>query len=238
MRANVLDISKAFDKVCHKGLLFKLERIGISGDLLSLLKSFLSNRFQRVVINGQYSSWSPVLAGVSQGSILEPLLFVIYINDLPENLQSMVKLLADGKSLYSTLYVPNISASQLEIDLKKISHLAYKFLTGLSKQAQEVTISRKTVKIIHPTIIFNNVPVARTTCQKHLGLYLAEKLNFYDHINAKVSKAKGVGIIKRLSNTLPRNSLLTIYKSFIRPYLDCCDIIYDQLKNEIFCNKI
>ena len=92
------------------------------------------------------------------------------------------------------------------------------FNPDLSKQAQEVIISRKTVKIIHPTIIFNNVPVARTTCQKHLGLYLAEKLNFYDHIIAKVSKAKGAGIIKRLSNTLPRNSLLTIYKSFIRPY--------------------
>ena len=127
MRANVLDISKSLDKVCHKGLLFKLVRIGISGNLLSLLNSFLSNRFQRVVINGQYSSWSPVLAGVSQCSILEALLFVIYINDLPENLQSIVKLLADGTSLYSTVYVPNISASQLESDLKKISFWAYKW---------------------------------------------------------------------------------------------------------------
>ena len=127
MRANVLDTSKSIDKVCHKGLLFKLERIGISGNLLSLLNSFLSNRFQRVVINGQNSSWSPVLAGVSQGSILEALLFVIYINDLPENLQSIVKLLADGTSLYSTVYVPNISASQLESDLKKISFWAYKW---------------------------------------------------------------------------------------------------------------
>ena len=127
MRANVLDTSKSIDKVCHKGLLFKLERIGISENLLSLLNSFLSNRFQRVVINGQYSSWSPVLAGVSQGSILEALLFVIYINDLPENLQSIVKLLADGTSLYSTVYVPNISASQLESDLKKISFWAYKW---------------------------------------------------------------------------------------------------------------
>ena len=127
MRANVLDTSKSIDKVCHKGLLFKLERIGISGNLLSLLNSFLSNRFQRVVINGQYSSWSPVLAGVSQGSILEALLFVIYINDLPENLQSIAKLLADGTSLYSTVYVPNISASQLESDLKKISFWAYKW---------------------------------------------------------------------------------------------------------------
>ena len=83
------------------------------------------------------------------------------------------------------------------------------------------------------------MPVARTTCQKHLGLYLDEKLSFYDHINAKISKAnKGIGIIKRLLNTLPRNSLLTIYKSFIRPHLDYCDIIYDQPNNESFCTKI
>ena len=65
VRANFLDISKAFDKVCHEGLLFKLECIGISGNLLSLLKSFLNNRFQRVVLNGQCSKWSSVLAGVS-----------------------------------------------------------------------------------------------------------------------------------------------------------------------------
>ena len=81
--------------------------------------------------------------------------------------------------------------------------------------------------------------LACTTCQKHLGLYLDEKLSFYDHINAKISKAnKGIGIIKRLSNTLPRNSLLIIYKSFIKPHLDYCDIIYDQPNNEIFCTKI
>ena len=99
--------------------------------------------------------------------------------------------------------------------------------------------SRKTVKVSHPSSTFNTVPVARTTCQKHLGLYLDEKLNFHDHINAKILKAnKGIGIIKRLSNTLPRKSLLTIYKSFIRPHLDYCDIIYDQPNNESFCIKI
>ena len=229
MRANFLDISEVFDKVWHEGLIFKLESIGISGNLF---KSFLSNRFQRVVLNGHCSSWSPVLAGVPQGFILGPLLFLIYINDLPENLQSTVKLFADDTSLFSTVYEPNISASQLESDLKKISHWEYKWKTNFnpdhSKQAQEVIFSRKTVKVSHPSITFNTVPIALTTCPKHLGLYLDEKLNFYDHTNAKISKAnKGIGIIKRLSNTHSRNSLLTIYKSFIRPHLDYCAIIYD-----------
>ena len=140
------------------------------------------------------------------------------------------------------MYEPNISASQLESDLKKISHWAYKWKMNynpdLSKQAQEVIFFRKTVKVSHPSITFNTVPVACTACQKHLGLYLDEKLNFQDHVNAKSLKAnKGIGIIKRLSNTLPRKSLLTIYKFFIR-HLDCCDIIFDQPNNKSFCTKI
>ena len=112
----------------------------------------------------------------------------------------------------------------------------------LSKQAKEVIFSRKTVKILLKTvksITFDKVPVTRTTCQKDLGLYLHEKLSFYDHINVKISEEnKGIGIIKRLSNTLPRNAFLTIYKSFIRPHLDYCDTIYYQPNNERFCTKI
>ena len=128
MRANFLDILKAFDKVWHEGLLFKLEHMRISGNLLSLLKSFLSDRLQQVVLNGQCSSWSSVLAGVLQVSILGPLIFLIYINDLSGNLQSTVKLFADD-TLFSTMYEPNISASQRESDLKM------NFNPDLSKQA-------------------------------------------------------------------------------------------------------
>ena len=128
MRANFLDILEAFDKVWHEGLLFKLEHMRISGNLLSLLKSFLSDRLQQVVLNGQCSNWSSVLAGVLQVSILGPLIFLIYINDLSGNLQSTVKLFADDR-LFSTVYQPNISASQRESDLKM------NFNPDLSKQA-------------------------------------------------------------------------------------------------------
>ena len=131
MRANFQDISKAFDKVWPEGLLFKLEHIGISGNLLSLLKSFLNNRFQRVVLNGQCSNWSSVVAGVPQDSILGPLVFLIYINDLPDGLESSVKLFADNTSLFSTVYDPNMSADQLDKDLKKISNRAYKWKMSL-----------------------------------------------------------------------------------------------------------
>ena len=162
--------TSSFDKVWHEGSIFKLERIGISGNLLSLLKSFLNNRFQRVVLNGQCSNWSSVLAGVPQGSILGPLLFLININDLPDALKTSVKFFADDTSLFSTVYHPNMSTDQLDKDLI--------FNPDLSKQTKEVLFSRKTNKISHPTTTFNTVPVARTPCQKHFGLYLDEKLNF------------------------------------------------------------
>ena len=94
------------------------------------------------------------------------------------------------------------------------------FNPDLSKKAREVIFSRKSSRVDHPSVTFNNSSVARTSCQKHLGLYLDEKLNFIHHIKEKISKAyKGVGVIKKLHYVLPRHSLLTIYKSFIRSIL-------------------
>ena len=87
-RGVFFDISKAFDKVWHEGLLFKLQSYGVDGNLLRLLKNYLAGRQQRVVLNGQTSSWLNVTAGVSQGSVLGPFLFFIYINDLPDEIIS------------------------------------------------------------------------------------------------------------------------------------------------------
>ena len=90
-----MDILKAFAKVWHEGLLYKLESFGISGKLLDPFRSFFNDRHQRVVLNGQLSDWAPVLAEVPQGSILGPLLSLIYINDLPYNLNLLIKLFSD-----------------------------------------------------------------------------------------------------------------------------------------------
>ena len=98
-----LDISKAFDKIWLPGLIFKIKSFGISGDLLELIKNFLSNRFQRVVLNGQTSEWEKITAGVPQGSILGLLFFLIYINDLTDGISSVVKLFADDTSLFSVV---------------------------------------------------------------------------------------------------------------------------------------
>ena len=91
-----MDLSNAFDQVWYQGLLFKLESFAIRGKLLSLLEDYLCNKFQRVLLNGQESNWLAIKAGVSRGSILGPLLFLIYINDLPDVLSSIAKLFADG----------------------------------------------------------------------------------------------------------------------------------------------
>ena len=104
MRGVILDISKAFDKVWHKGIIFKLKQNGISGKLLSVLSDFLKDRKQRVILNGQVSSWTDVNAGVPQESILGPLLFLIYINDLADGFSSDEKLFTDDTSLFSVVH--------------------------------------------------------------------------------------------------------------------------------------
>ena len=109
---HLIDISKAFDKVWHDGLIFKLKQNGVSGSLLMFFQNYLNNRKQRVVLNGSYSSYSTVQSGVPQGSVLGPLLFLIYINDLEGNIKSNVKFFADDTMLYSIVnilqYLPTI----------------------------------------------------------------------------------------------------------------------------------
>ena len=134
------------------------------------------------------------------------------------------------------------SSNELNDDLEKISNWAYQwkmiFNPDKSKQAQEIIFSHKIQKVIHPSAIFNQMPVVWSYCQKHLGINLDEKLNFSNHFKEKISKAKkGIDILRNLYNVLPRNSFTTNDKSFIRPHLDYSAITFDQSENESFCKK-
>ena len=231
VRAVFMDISKAFDKVWHKGLIFKLKQNGISGSLLELFKDYLSNRKQRVVLNGTAANFNDVLSGVPQGSVLGPLLFLIYINDLEINIKSQIRFFADDTMLYSIVKNPNISASELNQDLEIIHQWAYQwkmeFNPDPTKQATELLFSYKKKPPNHPPLFFNGNIVTKVDEHKHLGLILDKKLTFKSHIIEKISKAKKlVGIIKNLSKFLPVKTLLLIYKSLLRPHLDYCDIIF------------
>ena len=108
-----------------------------------------------------------------------------------------------------------------------------------SKPAQEVLFSRKKKNQVHPTISLNNVQLEKVSYQKHLGILLDEKINFKQHLDSAISKVnQGISVIKTLRHNLPRKSLVTIYKAFLRPLTDYGDINYDQPQNKSFCEKI
>ena len=120
LRKVFLDISKAFDGVWHKGLLFKLKSVGISGNLLKWFTNYLSDMYQRVCIRNATSSWKKINAGVPQGSILGPLPFVIFINDIVNDINSFIRLFADDTCIFEIVDDPIASAAVLNDDLKKI----------------------------------------------------------------------------------------------------------------------
>ena len=243
VRSVFLDISKAFDKVWHEGIIFKLKQNGISDDLLNIVSDFLRNRKQRVTLNGQSSSWTNVNAEVPQGSILGPLLFLVYINDLSDGLSSNPKLFADDTSLFSLVHDINTSAIELNKDLKRINDWAFQwkvtFNPDRSKQAQEIIFSRKLKKATRPPFLFNNNNVSRVNSEKDLGVVLDVKSTFEEHLKNVFNKTnKMIGLLRKLSNLLPGQVLVTIYKAFVRPHLDYGDVFYDKAFNNSFHAKI
>ena len=180
---------KAFDEVWHEGLVFKLKTYGISGPLLALIVSYLSNRQQRVVLNGKTSVWSCISAGVPQESVLGPLFFLVYIDDLVDDISSDVKLFADDTSLFTVAYDEIASANQLNRGLKIIFEWAYQwkmqFIRDTNKQAVQINFSQKRNKSIHPSLILNEAPVVMKDEQKHLSMILDSALTFHSHVKEK-----------------------------------------------------
>ena len=212
-------MSKAFDKVWHEGLLLKLVLNAISGNLLTNVET-----------------------RISQGSILGSLFFLIYINDLSDGLTSNPKLFADT-SLFSVVQNINSTANNLNSDLMKISNWAFqckmRFNADPEKEAQEVIFSRKIKKIDHPPLYFNQKLVKSSLAHKYIGMVLDTKSDFSLHLKNVQNKVnKIIGLLRKLQNTLPRTSFITIFKSFIRPHLDYECIIYDLACNTSFHQNI
>ena len=151
VRVVFCDISKAFDRVWHRGLLFKLKQAGVSDPLIKWFESYLSDRFQRVVLEGGVSDFKKVLAGVPQGSILGPIMFLIYINDIVNDIGSCIRLFADDTSLYLIVDDPNVSADLMNNDLDKIHTWSQKWLVTFNpNKTEELLLTRRINQPIHP----------------------------------------------------------------------------------------
>ncbi len=141
------------------GLLFKLQSSGISGHLLNWFSSYLTRRKQRVVLPGVYSSWTTIKAGVPQGSILGPLLFLVYINDIVHNIGANIRLFADDTSLFLVVENPDVAARTLNYDLNTISNWAKKWLVTFNpNKTESILFSKK--KVSHNSSAYIHV---RTT---------------------------------------------------------------------------
>ena len=217
VRSVYLDISKAFDGVWHDGLIYKLRRNGVSGQFLKLIQRFLADRMQRTVLNGKTSQWGKISAGALQGSILGPLSFLVYINDLTTDLKCNVKLFVDDTSIFSVVLDPNECAADLNHDLDLIKRWArdwrMSFNPDPTKQAVEVTFCKKKISVDHSPIFFNDVTATKVEEHKHLGIVLDIQLTFSSHIQSAINKARcGIGMLRFLSNNLPRQTLNELYK--------------------------
>ena len=223
-----LDFRKAFDTVPHKRLFKKLESYGIGGPLLAWIEAFLTNRRQRVMVDGVYSSWKAVSSGIPQGSILGPFLFVVFINDLPDDLTNMVYMFADDTKVFAKVSTDEERQS-LQDDLDKLMQWS-------STWQLEFNISK--CKVMHlgnenHNFSYNmgsSPPLTQlesTLVEKDLGVYMDNELSFDHHINECVKQAnKTLGLIRRTYQHLDCDTLRTLYTALVRPKLEYGNVVW------------
>ena len=224
-----LDFSKAFDTVNHEILLQKLNYYGIRGVSLKWFESYLSNRSQFVTYNGEKSSRKNIICGVPQGSILGPLLFLIYINDLSNVCESMMPLLfADDTNLFKSGRDSIQIQLEIESDLLRISEwLKINELSLNIKKTQFMVFTNKKRSDPNIEINIDGHSIEKTFKIKFLGVIIDSHLTWKNHVNYISSKiAKGIGIIIKARKLLDRETLITLYYSFVYPYLQYCNHVW------------
>ncbi len=216
-----LDYAKAFDSVSHPKLLCKLNGYGLSGTLLRWLEAFLSNRKQRVVVNDTYSDYIPVLSGVPQGSVLGPLLFLVYINDIIECSVSDVhlKLFADDVKLYTVVSDDEKCISKLYLVLENIYWWASLWQLNISIQkCASLSVGYSNPKRVYS---LNRAEISRVETFRDLGVIMTENLKMSDHCEKITASAfSRLGIIFRAFTTKNPSVLVRAFVTYVRPLLE------------------
>ena len=227
-----LDFAKAFDSVPHIRLAIKLKNYGINGNLLHWIKNFLYGRRQQVRINSTLSNWENVTSGVPQGSVIGPILFLIFINDLPRDINATIFMFADDTKL-----MKQISSTDCHDELQDdINHL-----TGWSEK-WELGFNTSKCKVMHfgndITSPYMMIDLYDQKCkvldfvseEKDLGIIIDNKLNFRSHISTQVKKAnRMMGLIRRSFTYLDRSTFRCLFNSLVRPHLEYCVSIWYPL---------
>ena len=216
-----LDFAKAFDKVDHAILLAKIESIGISGKIHAWLSSFLSNRQQFVVINGNKSRGERVQSGVPQGTVLGPVLFILYINDITDVIKnSYIKIFADDSKLVKA--IKSLSDRDLmEIDLKAVINWAENNKMELNKLKFQLLQHGRNNELKLPYNIDQTTKIQKSSDVKDLGVTISENISFDTHImNITKDARKHAGWIFRIVRSRDPSVVLLLYKTYVRPRLE------------------
>ena len=216
-----LDLAKAFDSVPHSRLLLKLECLGIKGDLLRWLEYFLTKQFQRVIINGSFSNWLPVLSGVPQGSVLGPLLFLLYIDDIHSSIShSSVLMFADDIALYKEVISPS-DQEMLQADLSQVFKWSCKWQLNLNpSKCETICISYKRSP---PPANYrlNNHALSTKSVVQYLGIFINYHLKWSDHVKYITAKAtRSLNVLRHSLYTCPPSVKSAVYKCIVRPMLE------------------
>ena len=229
-----LDFRKAFDTVSHQRLLKKLYCYGIRGNLLNWVKDFLLNRYQYVTINYTNSSKVPVTSGVPQGSVLGPVLFIYFINDLPDVCNSSIKIFADDTKVYLPITSLN-DKNHLQLSINRLVEWSNTWLLRFNSDKCKVLHLGKNNPEYEYTIAHDGIEkqLNISVCERDLGIMVDTKLNFEEHIESTVKKARGLaGLTNRTISYKVREVMIPIYKSIIRPILEYGNAVWSPHKRK------
>ena len=226
-----LDISRYFEKIWHEGLLAKCNiEFGMRGKELDWLQSYLSNRRQIVQVGQVKSVPRTLAAGVPQGSVLGPLLAIMYLNGLSSSTHNEMLFFADDSSLHASHTTHNIQEAEqsLQRDLDSIKRYSNDWIItfNASKTSQQTFTHKTSPKI--PVLKFDGIPIPVTDDHKHLGLTMSTDLRFKSHVNNILLKFnRTLSPLYPIAPMLPRHILLHIFQIYAQPHLDYCATVFD-----------